>query len=60
MHECANNFEIFKQNISVNDIHQGKLGDCYLLAAFSALANIDQGYYIKNAFETKVFLFYVN
>ena len=40
--------EVFSKGIEPNDIKQGKLGDCYLLAALSVLAEKPQR--IKNLF----------
>lgn len=59
MHECSSEFHIFSDHIGATDIHQGALGNCYLLAAFAGLANVENGYYIRNVFETKVYLFFL-
>ena len=59
MHDINPEFRIFKDGSLNNvDIHQGSLGDCYLLAAFASLVNIRNGEIIKNLFETKVILKY--
>ena len=55
MHDMDPKFQIFGSHVGATDINQGALGDCYLLAAFAGLADIDNGYYIRNLFETKVF-----
>ena len=54
MHDINPDFRIFS-DISLNnfDIHQGSLGNCYLLASFASLVNIRGGEIIKNLFETK-------
>jgi len=31
------NFELFKDGVSVQDIRQGQLGDCYYLSAMSVM-----------------------
>ena len=54
MHDIDPKFQIFGSHVGATDINQGALGDCYLLAAFAGLADIDNGYYIRNLFETKV------
>jgi len=33
----------FMQNISGSDVKQGSLGDCWLMASFSGLANVQDG-----------------
>jgi len=33
------NYEIFKDGVSINDIEQGELGDCYYLSALSVLSS---------------------
>lgn len=48
----------FMKNISAGDVKQGSLGDCWLMAGFSALANVEDG--IKRlcvAHDTSMFLF---
>lgn len=54
MHDADPKFQIFGSDIGATDINQGALGNCYLLAAFAGLADINNGFYIKNLFETKV------
>lgn len=53
MHDVTPKFRIFGDTITPTDIHQGSLGNCYLLAAFASLANIRDGELIKDVFETK-------
>lgn len=54
MHDCASEFHIFSNHVGATDIHQGALGNCYALAAYASLAQIDNGWYVRNVFETKV------
>jgi hypothetical protein len=55
MHDISSEFRIFTEGSLNNfDIHQGSLGNCYLLAAFASLVNIRGGEIIKDLFETKV------
>lgn len=53
MHDMTDTFNIFSGEITVGDVKQGALGDCYLLAAMICLTNIRQGEQIKKAFITK-------
>ncbi len=50
MHDISKNFHIFSQETSAVDIGQGKLADCYLLAALASLANRNNGSVLKNMF----------
>ena len=54
MHDVSNNFQIFGGTFNPTDIHQGSLGNCYLLAAFASLATVRNGEVIKKAFVTQV------
>ena len=54
MHDLSDKFQIYSNQIASTDIHQGALGDCYLLAAFASLVNVDKGYYINHLFESNV------
>ena len=44
-------YQIFKDKIEYNDIHQGSLGDCYLMSTIAALAKKPQ--LIMDLFKTK-------
>lgn len=46
-------FRIFGDSISATDIIQGALGNCYALAAFSAITKISEDI-IRDVFVTKV------
>lgn len=54
MHDVSNNFQIFGGTFNPTDIHQGSLGNCYLLASLAALTIHKNGSYIKDVFLTKV------
>ena len=55
MHDVNKNFKIFNDGpLEAVDIGQMGLGDCYLLAGLAALANVANGDFVKEAFNTKV------
>jgi hypothetical protein len=54
MHDITKDWQIFGGDFRATDIHQGALGNCYLLAAFASLAVHKNGEYIKNIFVTQV------
>ena len=54
MHDVTTDWQIFGGAFRAVDIHQGALGNCYLLAAFASLAVHRNGDYIKNVFVTQV------
>ena len=54
MHKVTPKFEIFGGVFQATDIHQGSLGNCYLLAALASMSIHRNGQYIKDVFITKV------
>ena len=54
MHDITEDFHIFGGTFNANDIAQGSLGNCYLLAALASLQNPRNGEYIRNIFKTQV------
>lgn len=53
MHDITSTFQIFGGTFNPNDINQGGLGNCYLMAALASLQNIYDGEYIKKIFKTQ-------
>lgn len=53
MHDLSSTFSIFAGTFNPEDIGQGSLGNCYLLAALASLTTNDNFNFIKNAFITQ-------